>query len=120
MKNLICFLAAPLLAILTTATPARSQGKTAPGQLSYESNCGTCHGGDGLGGEMGPNIAGRLARLTDEQLSQLRLNGRPTLGMPGFPNLGGDEKAALITFLRTIRPQRRRAPVQRTIEIAGG
>jgi len=82
MKNLICFLAAPLLAILTTATPVRCQARIAPGQLIYERNCGTCHGGDGLGGEMGPNIAGRLTRLTDEQLSQLLLNGRPTLGKP--------------------------------------
>jgi len=119
-KNPICLLAVPLLAILTTATPARGQARIAPGQLIYESNCGTCHGGDGFGGEMGPNIAGRLARMTDEQLSQLLVNGRPTLGMPGFPNLSSDEKAALITFLRTIRPQRRRAPVQRTVEITGG
>jgi len=119
-KNPICLLAVPLLAILTTETPARCQARIAPGQLIYESNCGTCHGGDGLGGEMGPNIAGRLARMTDEQLSQLLMSGRPTLGMPGFPNLSSDEKAALITFLRTIRPQRRRAPVQRTVEITGG
>ena len=120
MKNLISLLAASLLAFLTSATPARGQARIAPGQLLYESNCGTCHGGDGFGGEMGPNIAGRLARMTDEQLSQLLINGRPTLGMPGFPNLTSDEKAALINFLRTIRPQRRRAPVQRTVEITGG
>jgi len=120
MKNLICIVAAPLFAILTTASPARCQAATAPGQLTYERNCGTCHGGDGLGGEMGPSIAGRLTRLTDEQLSQLLLNGRPNLGMPGFPTLSGDEKTALITFLRTIPPLRRAAPVQRTVEIVGG
>src|ERR1700747_1199516 len=112
MKTLIYLLAVPPLAILTTATPARGQARTAPGQLTYERNCGTCHGGDGLGGELGPNIAGRLTRLTDEQLSELLLNGRPSLGMPAFPALSGDEKAGLITFLRTIQPLRRPAPVQ--------
>jgi len=44
----------------------------------------TCHGGDGLGGEMGPNIAFRLTRLTDEQLSELLVNGRPKLACRDF------------------------------------
>jgi alcohol dehydrogenase (cytochrome c) len=114
------FLSAALLALFITQTPALCQSHPASGQLTFERNCGTCHGGDGLGGEMGPNIAFRLNRLTDEQLSELLLNGRPKLGMPGFPNLGDEEKAALMTFLRTIRPLRRPAPVQRSIELADG
>jgi alcohol dehydrogenase (cytochrome c) len=120
MKTLICFLSTALITILTTARPLRSQAQTAPGQLVYERDCGTCHGGDGFGGEMGPNIAGRLTRLTDEQLSQLLLIGRPERGMPGFPSLKGEEKAVLIAFLGTIRPVRRAAPVQRTVELADG
>src|ERR1700753_4010321 len=113
MRQLI-FLSATLLAIAFTTNPARGQAQPAPGQLTFERNCGTCHGGDGLGGEMGPNIAFRLSRFSDEQLSELLVTGKPNLGMPGFPNLRGEEKAALMTFLRTIHPLRRAAPVSRT------
>jgi alcohol dehydrogenase (cytochrome c) len=117
--NRACAFAA-LLTILITAKPAHCQKRLDPGQLTFERNCGTCHGGDGLGGEMGPNIAFRLSRLTDEQLSELLVNGKPKQGMPGFPSLRGDEKTALMTFLRTIHPLRRRAPVSRTLELANG
>src|ERR1051326_2695484 len=113
MKGLICFVSALLFM-------SGAQSQNAPGQLTYERDCGTCHGGDGFGGEMGPNIAGRLNRLTDEQLSQLLVSGRPDRGMPGFPSLKGEQKAALIAFLRTIRPVRRAAPVQRTVELVDG
>ncbi len=96
-------------------------GGGAPGQAGFERNCGTCHGGDGLGGEMGPNIANRLANLSDDQLSTLIHDGIPNRGMPGFPNIAGPEKAQLMTFLRTIRPRRRAAAlVRRTIELENG
>ena len=69
---------------------------------------------------MGPNIANRLTNLTDDQLSTLIHDGIPNRGMPGFPGLAGQEKAQLITFLRTIRPRRRTVTVRRTIEMADG
>jgi len=31
-----------------------------PGRKSFELRCGRCHGGDGRGGEMGPDITARL------------------------------------------------------------
>jgi mono/diheme cytochrome c family protein len=31
-----------------------------PGRKAFELRCGRCHGGDGKGGEMGPNILERL------------------------------------------------------------
>jgi hypothetical protein len=40
--------------------------------------------------------------------------------MPGFPNLAGPEKTRLVTFLRTVRPRRRAAPVRRTITTTTG
>lgn len=121
MRNLVLAPVA-LLAILTTVTSAQPTPRPAPapGQLTFERNCGTCHGGDGMGGEMGPNIAFRLTRFTDEQLSELLVNGKPNLGMPGFPNLRGEEKTTLMTFLRTIHPLRRPPPVPRTVELADG
>ncbi len=59
-RNLVLAVAG-VLEILTTA--AWGQTPAAPGQVTFERNCGSCHGGDGLGGEMGPNIAFRLTRL---------------------------------------------------------
>lgn len=120
MRNLIALASTSLLALVTIATPGSSESRASSGRVTYERNCATCHGGDGLGGEMGPSIAFRLARLTDEQLSQLLVNGRPNRGMPGFPNLAGEEKAALMTFLRTIRPLRHAPPVERTVELING
>jgi alcohol dehydrogenase (cytochrome c) len=93
----------------------------APGQAGFERNCGTCHGGDGMGGEMGPNIANRLANLSEDQLSTLIHDGVPNRGMPGFPSIAGPEKAQLMTFLRTIRPRRRgAAQVRKTVELENG
>jgi alcohol dehydrogenase (cytochrome c) len=73
-----------------------------------------------MGGEMGPNIVNRVANLSDEQLDVVIHDGRPTRGMPGFPNLAGPEKTRLVTFLRTLRPRRRAAPVRRTIATTTG
>jgi alcohol dehydrogenase (cytochrome c) len=95
-------------------------GATAPGQAGFEANCGTCHGGDGLGGEMGPSIANRLPNLSDDQLSVLLRDGLPSRGMPGFPQITGAEKAQLITFLRTIRPKLRPDPVSSSVTLADG
>jgi alcohol dehydrogenase (cytochrome c) len=109
------------LCALIVAASAWSQPAPKPGQLLYERNCGVCHGGDGMGGEMGPNIVMRVGRLTDEQLAALLHDGRPARGMPGFPNLSNDERASVVNFLRTtMRPRRRPAPVSRTVELTDG
>jgi alcohol dehydrogenase (cytochrome c) len=108
----LCFL-------VTSFSPLMAQ-QTAPGQTDYERNCAACHGGDAMGGEMGPNIVNRVANLTDEQLDVVIHDGRPNRGMPGFPDLAGPEKTRLVTFLRTLRPRRRAAPVRRTITTTAG
>jgi alcohol dehydrogenase (cytochrome c) len=109
-----------LLFSLCFAGLAAGQSGAAPGQAGFERNCGTCHGGDGLGGEMGPNIANRLANLSDDQLSTLIHDGLPNRGMPGFPSLAGPEKTQLMSFLRTIRPRRRAAAMRRTVDMTDG
>jgi alcohol dehydrogenase (cytochrome c) len=97
-----------------------AQTKPAPGQASFEQNCGICHGGDGLGGEMGPNIANRAGNMGDDQLAAVIHDGIPNRGMPGFPNLTEREKTELMAFVRTLRPRRRAAAVRRSIELEGG
>lgn len=109
-----------LLVIATVfAQRADSQSKDL-GRSIFQRNCGTCHGGDGLGGEMGPNLAYRQGKLDDQQLSAILHDGVLNRGMPAFPGIEGGEKDALITFIRTIRMDQRPAPVSRTVDMANG
>jgi alcohol dehydrogenase (cytochrome c) len=110
-RFLLCLLFAPA---------ALAQAPAVPGQAGYEANCGICHGGDGLGGEMGPNLSFRLANLSDEQLLAMLHDGIPARGMPAFPQISGQELTQLVSFLRTIRPKSRPDPVQRTVQLPDG
>ena len=96
-----------------------------PGRKSFESRCGRCHGGDGKGAEMGPNIVERLAAFrADNQLTTLIHTGIPESGMP--PNaVEGQELAALIRFVRSIAPRTggrgfTRPQVRLTVETTAG
>jgi alcohol dehydrogenase (cytochrome c) len=72
------------------------------GRRSFELRCGRCHGGDGKGGEMGPDITGRLAGFrADDQLINLIHTGLPASGMPANP-VQGQELADLVRFVRSI------------------
>jgi len=109
-----------LILMSLCASSALAQKQLDPGRTEYERNCSVCHGGDAMGGEMGPGIAGRLVSLSDEQLGKLVHDGIPEKGMPGFPNLSAPDKEQLMGFLRTVKPRRRVAPVRKSIELADG
>jgi alcohol dehydrogenase (cytochrome c) len=93
---------------------------TDAGQRQFENTCSTCHGGDGMGGELGPAIAGRLRRLDDQQLTTLIHQGLPNRGMPAFPNLTGGSLANLIGFVRTLSANAQRPLVRRSVETTTG
>lgn len=116
MKRLVLFF--PLATFIALA----AQGQTAVerGRGTFEQSCGVCHGGDGLGGEMGPNLAGRQARMNDDQLEKVLHDGEMNVGMPAFPSITGKEKTDLLAFIRTIHNQQRPAPVPRTVEMVDG
>jgi alcohol dehydrogenase (cytochrome c) len=88
--------------ILTAQAPPQSIPANDPGRISFERRCGRCHGGDGKGGEMGPDITRRLANFRgDVRLANLIHSGLPANGMP--PNqVEGEELAGLIRFLHFI------------------
>src|SRR5947207_624809 len=85
-----------------------------PGRVVFEKTCAKCHGGDGNGGEMGPNILFRLSTRNDSDLAGFIRKGSPNGAMPGV-NVSDAEMPALIRFLRSIerrpgaRPQVRLA-----------
>jgi len=84
----------------STMTAADVQGST-----FFDSNCGSCHGSDGRGGEHGPDIATDpdVQRLADSDLVAIAKNGVPATGMPAFGWLGQDKLSAIVQYLRTLQ-----------------
>jgi alcohol dehydrogenase (cytochrome c) len=99
-----------------------ASAQTPPGRQLYETRCGRCHGGDGTGGESGPNIVQRIDARSDAELAQIVRGGRPASGMPGV-DLSATEMPALVAYLRTLVPSSRAArpvAVRRTVETTDG
>jgi putative heme-binding domain-containing protein len=84
----------------STTTAAGVQGS-----MLFDSNCGSCHGSDGRGGEHGPNIATApdVQRLADSDLIAIAKNGVPATGMPAFGWLGQENLTAIVQYLRTLQ-----------------
>ncbi len=90
------------------------------GHREFDSMCSTCHGGDLMGGEMGPAIAFRLPRMDDQRVTTTIHQGLPG-GMPPFPNIMGSDLSNLLEFLRSAQITHRPAPViRRTVETTDG
>ena len=90
------------------------------GHKEFDSMCSTCHGGDLMGGEMGPAIAFRLPRMDDQQVTSAIHQGLPG-GMPPFSNITGADLSNLLEFLRSAQITHRPAPViRRTVETTDG
>jgi alcohol dehydrogenase (cytochrome c) len=88
------------------------------GRRQFENRCAVCHGGDGMGGELGPPILFRVAARSDQELATLIHDGLPNRGMPPS-SLSTQETSDLIGFLRTLR-LRRHAPVRKKIVTTDG
>jgi mono/diheme cytochrome c family protein len=54
------------------------------GALLFETTCAVCHGSEGIGGEIGPDVnePGRLAEQDDDWYRGVIRHGRPAKGMP--------------------------------------
>jgi cytochrome c oxidase cbb3-type subunit 3 len=101
-----------LLLGLVSVTNLRAQqpASTTPaadvqGSMLFASNCGSCHGSDGRGGEHAPDIATApdMQRLADSDLIAIAKNGVPGAGMPAFGWLGQEKLTALVQYLRTLQ-----------------
>ena len=81
--------------------PERAANLFAEGRDHFQLRCGGCHGGDGRGGERGPDIIttpSARSRSVDEVRELIR-GGLPDVGMPGFA-LDEAEMDALVAFYR--------------------
>jgi alcohol dehydrogenase (cytochrome c) len=107
-----------VLATLLAAAPAAAQ-TSEPGRQVFAARCAGCHGSDGNGGELGPGIATRVPTRTDTELTTLFRQGLPASGMPAFANLSDTDAAALIPYLRTLKPRAGTAPARTTVTVGG-
>src|SRR5271170_7185923 len=106
---MVCFRLLPVFAsalvtlrLVAQVPPPAQPAMNDPGRKSFETNCGRCHGGDGKGGEMGPDITRRLSGFrADAQLTALIHSGLPASGMPPS-TVEGQELSDLLRFLRVI------------------
>src|ERR1700724_3157140 len=94
---------AVFLSALLVSSVAAAQAPD-PAQQIFVSNCAGCHGSNGNGGELGPDISMRVPARTDEELTTLLHQGLPAAGMPAFASLGDADIRGLIRFLRTVKP----------------
>ncbi len=99
-------LSLPVLLLLASQAAAQplpqdSARLISEGKTHFQLRCGGCHGGDGRGGERGPDvITTRSARSRSaDEVRQLIREGLPDRGMPGF-SLSDSEMTALVTFYR--------------------
>lgn len=77
------------------------------GMAIFESSCTSCHGPDGTGG-LGPNlhVNSFIQTLSDEELIQFILQGRPGTAMNGFDGvLMEDDLVNLVAVLRSWQDQ---------------
>src|SRR6059058_5545468 len=63
-----------LLGVVLASTVMAAQGPEV-GRQVFVTRCAVCHGTDGNGGELGPNIATRVPSRTDEHLTTVLRQG---------------------------------------------
>lgn len=90
------------------------------GPTLFTTHCAGCHGTDGNGGELGPNIATRVPLRTDAELTAVVQHGLGAAGMPAFATLSASELATLVSTLRTLKPRFGTTPEQRQVVLADG
>ena len=110
MRSLTVLFTALLLA---EALPAQDAD---PGRLVFDSRCARCHGAEGAGGEMGPDIRARLASRTDDQLARLFHEGSGAMPPVAVTDA---ELAPLTRFLRSLQPRRRQV-IRTTARLTDG
>ena len=107
------------LPVLLVSSMAAAQDAD-PGRQSFVTRCAACHGTDGNGGELGPDISRRVPFRTDQELADVLRDGLPSAGMPAFPGMSAPETTGLIRFLRTLKPRDGTGPSRAKLTLAAG
>src|SRR5690349_25145769 len=91
----------PLPSQAQQAGAASTAGSAVADQGIFATSCAACHGLDGRGGEVGPDIANKreIQQLSDEALLRIIQDGKPGTGMPSFRSLGVPQIQAVVRHL---------------------
>src|SRR5258708_14555710 len=98
-------------------TPGSPQ---AAGRQIFVTRCASCHGTNAGGGEFAPSILERVPLRSDDELVKLLHNGIPSSGMPPFPDVVDQNRANLISYLRTLKPFWGTAAERATVTLESG
>lgn len=82
--------------------PEQNPAEVAGGKALFESNCSFCHGSEATGGNGGPDLIRSVLVNHDEHgnlIGPTIHNGRPSKGMPAFPNFSEAQIKNLVAFL---------------------
>jgi alcohol dehydrogenase (cytochrome c) len=109
----------PVLAFSALLVAATVSAQEAGGPV-FVARCAGCHGTDGNGGELGPNITTRVPTRTDQELTTVVRQGLVASGMPAFANLSDSDAGALVQFLRTLKPRAGSAPERAKVALGAG
>jgi alcohol dehydrogenase (cytochrome c) len=87
-----------------SALPLRAQAPGA-GKQQFISHCAACHGEDGHGGQLGPNIVDiQNPRATSVQtVHGIIRSGIPSAGMPAFGTLTDAEVDSIATYVMSLK-----------------
>jgi alcohol dehydrogenase (cytochrome c) len=107
------------LSVLIASFAANAHAQD-PGRQLYVNRCAGCHGTNGNGGELGPDISTRVPARTDAELTAVLRQGLPAAGMPAFATLSDADIHDLIGFARTLKPRDGSGPVRTTLSLASG
>jgi alcohol dehydrogenase (cytochrome c) len=87
--------------LLLLTGPAAHAQDLQQGLSLFNATCAHCHGGNGQGGTLGPNILPRVLQDDDAALANLLQVGNPTRGMPGGL-VSASEMPHMLGFLREL------------------
>ena len=84
---------------------AQPNSNSAAGARAFATNCASCHGLDGKGGERAPDIVTRprIRQMSDPQLLEILQKGVPRTSMPAFSYLGDPALRSLVSHLRALQ-----------------
>ena len=110
--------AALSLLVLFTGMPAAyaQRNVNVSGIQQYTANCSGCHGSDAKGGDKAVSVATTLSLMTlsDTALVKILHDGTAE-GMPPFAQIGDENLAAIVSYLRTLEAVSPPANAEHTI-----
>ena len=74
-------------------------------QQAFATNCASCHGLDGKGGERAPDVVTRpnIRQLSNDELFEIVQKGIPRKSMPAFGYLGDPLIRSIVAYLRVLQ-----------------